>query len=237
MGNSAVKEHFATASKTGVFKLSDRLDKFPSKLYELSSVIRSLDLSENRLCELPDDIDKFKILKHLRLNKNRLAVIPESVGALLKLESISLSDNSLRSIPLSFGNLTHLTKINMSGNCLSELPDVFSQLHRLDVLDLSRNLLQNIPDHVQFVQAVELILNQNQISQLSEKIAQCPRLRTLRLEENCLSLSAIPRALLKDSTVAVLTLEGNLFEMKQLTDTDGYSDYMDRYTAMKKKMF
>jgi len=69
------------------------------------------------------------------------------------------------------------------------------------------------------------------------QIAKCPRLRTLRLEENCLVLSAIPRSVLSESTVSVLTLEGNLFQMKQLADLEGYSNYADRYTAMKKKTF
>lgn len=43
--------------------------------------------------------------------------------------------------------------------------------------------------------------------------------------------------MLGDSNISVLTLEGNLFEMKNLTQIEGYERYMDRYTAMKKKMF
>lgn len=72
---------------------------------------------------------------------------------------------------------------------------------------------------------------------MSEKIADCPRLRTLRLEENCLQLSAIPPKILSDSKISVLTLDGNLFEMKSLAQVEGYDQYMDRYTAVKKKMF
>ena len=69
------------------------------------------------------------------------------------------------------------------------------------------------------------------------QIADCPRLRTLRLEENCLQLSAIPSKVLSDSKISVLTLDGNLFEMKSLAQVEGYDQYMDRYTAVKKKMF
>lgn len=40
-----------------------------------------------------------------------------------------------------------------------------------------------------------------------------------------------------DTNISNLALEGNLFEMKQLTDVNGYDAYMERYTAVKKKLF
>lgn len=50
----------------------------------------------------------------------------------------------------------------------------------------------------------------------------CPRLKVLRLEENCLELSSIPLSILKDSQVSLFSVEGNLFEVKNLRDLDGY---------------
>lgn len=50
----------------------------------------------------------------------------------------------------------------------------------------------------------------------------CPRLKVLRLEENCLELSSIPLPILKDSQVSLFSVEGNLFEVKSLRDLDGY---------------
>lgn len=83
----------------------------------------------------------------------------------------------------------------------------------------------------------ELNLNQNQVSDLSPAIASCPRLKTLRLEENCLQLSSIHPRILAESNISNLALEGNLFSMKELTELSGYDAYMDRYTAVKKKLF
>ena len=37
----------------------------------------------------------------------------------------------------------------------------------------------------------------SQISIIHEDLSRCPRLRTLRLEENCLALAAIPSSLLR----------------------------------------
>lgn len=53
-------------------------------------------------------------------------------------------------------------------------------------------------------------------------MSTCPRLKVLRLEENCLELSSIPLSILKDSQVSLFSVEGNLFEVKKLRDLDGY---------------
>jgi len=58
----------------------------------------------------------------------------------------------------------------------------------------------------------------------------------VRLEENCLQIPTII-PLLRDSAISLLALEGNLFDMKDLAHADGYEQYMDRYTAVKKKMY
>lgn len=62
-------------------------------------------------------------------------------------------------------------------------------------------------------------------------------MKTLRLEENCLQLSSIPLAILNESSISMIALEGNLFEMKEFMNLEGYDAYMERYTAVKKKMF
>ena len=61
-----------------------------------------------------------------------------------------------------------------------------------------------------------------QISSVSESIAACPRLKVLRLEENCLQLTAIPAKLLTDSQASLIALDGNLFEMKDFQEVSGY---------------
>lgn len=77
---------------------------------------------------------------------------------------------------------------------------------------------------------------QNQISVISPALAQCPRLKTLRLEENCLNLDSIPKELLVDSPVSTMNLNGNLFSEKQFADCDGYDKYLARYTAVRRKL-
>lgn len=238
MGNSGLKQHYETAKKTGTLKLSQRkLDEFPQNLRALAPLLRTLDLSENKFAALPNEIDDFTLLKQLNLGQNRLTGLPDGLGALGKLEGLNCAANQIRSIPQSLAKLRHLKQVNLSDNRLSEFPLVFCGLRQLDVLDLSRNRLTIVPDDVTDLHVTELNLNQNQIAAVSERLAECPRLKTLRLEENCLQLSSIPLRILKDSKISVLALDGNLFEMKQFANLDGYDTYMERYTAVKKKMF
>lgn len=237
MGNSNVKERYETAKKTGTLKLSQKnLVEFPQNLRALASLLRTLDLSYNKFSRIPDDIGNFTILKQLNVSHNRLTTLPEVLGQLAKLESLNASVNQIRSMPMSLLNLSHLKQVNLSDNQIAEFPLMFGELKHLDVLDLSKNRLTTIPDAAATLHVIELNLNQNQISTISEKLADCPRLKTLRLEENCLQLNSLPTRILTDSKVSVLTLEGNLFEMKQFVDAEGYDQYMERYTAVKKKL-
>ena len=86
------------------------------------------------------------------------------------------------------------------------------------------------------MEVTELVLNCNQISNMSSGISKCPRLKTLRLEQNQLTLQSIPKELLAESTVSLLKLDGNLFDTKLLDKLEGFDKYMERYTAVKRKL-
>ena len=60
------------------------------------------------------------------------------------------------------------------------------------------------------------------MSSLDEAVADCPRLKVLRLEENCLELGAFTPKILGDSQISTFALEGNLFVAKQFHQLDGY---------------
>uniref|UniRef100_UPI0037E9AAFD leucine-rich repeat-containing protein 57 n=1 Tax=Semicossyphus pulcher TaxID=241346 RepID=UPI0037E9AAFD len=236
MGNSALKSHLETSQKTGVFQLTAKgLQEFPEELQRLTSNLRTVDLSGNKIEVLPATIGNFLQLKSLTLNSNRLTSIPSEISKLKKLETLSLNGNQIQQLPPSLGQLKALRTLCLSGNQISEFPCRLGTLRQLDLLDLSRNQIQNVPMEVLELQAIEINLNQNQISVLSAEVSRCPRLKVLRLEENCLELSSIPESILKDSQVSLFSVEGNLFEVKNLRDLEGYDKYMERFTANKKK--
>lgn len=235
--SSGVRAHMETAQKTGALVLSNRkLTELPD-LAALNKVLRTLDLSTNKLKGVPPSVCDLSNLKHLNLNGNRIECLPDDIGRLSKLESLSVVSNLLTSIPESMSQLKHLKSVILSDNKITEFPVMLCGLSQLDVVDLSGNQITAVPDGIEGLQAVEVNINMNQISAISPSIASCPRLKTLRLEENCLTISSIPEELLNDSQVSLLCVDGNLFKMKEIEEVPGYSKYMERYTAVKKKMF
>ncbi|XP_076156700.1 leucine-rich repeat-containing protein 57 [Alosa pseudoharengus] len=236
MGNSALKAHLETSQKTGVFQLTGKgLPEFPEELQRLTGNLRTVDLSNNKIEALPPFIGHFLHLKSLTINANKLTSLPSELGKLKKLETLSLNGNQLQSLPACVGQLKALRTLSLSGNQLRELPGGLGTLRHLDVLDVSKNRIQALPAEVAELQAIEINLNQNQISMVSPEVSRCQRLKVLRLEENCLELTSIPISILTDSQVSLLSLEGNLFEVKMMRDLEGYDKYMERFTATKKK--
>lgn len=237
MGNS-IKPHMKNAEKTGVLQLANNgLSEFPKEIFQLSGNLRTLDLSNNKTGNLPSTIGQFTNLKNLSMSHTKMNSVPEEIGALKKLETLNLSMNELTSLPSSFSNLVNLRTINISKNKFTEFPSVFSSMKRLELLDMSHNTLVEVPDFVNEICAIEINLNQNQITVLSENIADCQRLKVLRLEENCLQLQAVPEKILTDSQISLLAIDGNLFESKDLHAREGWEKYMERFTATKKKLY
>lgn len=237
MGNKHVKQHFETAKKTGVLKISQqRLTEFPPHMRGFPNVLRTLDISDNRFETLPDIIGDYTLLKHLNVMSNRLTELPEVIGNLTKLETLNAMSNMIVSIPRSMEKLVNLKQVLLSANKLTEFPTVFCGLKHLDVLDLSQNKITAIPPEVGTLSVTELNCNRNQISTISEEIASCPKLKTLRIEENCFPISEITPRILKESKISNLMIEGNVFLPRALNDMDGYEEYMERYTAVKKKL-
>lgn len=238
MGNSSAKHHYETAKKTGTLNLCDcSLTEFPSKLKELSPTLRQLNLSNNKFQSLPSHIGNFSNLKSLKIDNNRLVTLPDEITKLGKLENLSVVSNKIHTLPNNLSALVNLKEINLSNNLLSEFPKFLCELKHLTLVELSKNKITEIPSCIERINASEVNLNENQISIVSPEIAKAPKLKILKLESNCLSLSAIPKSLLKDSRVSSLLVVGNLFDIKDFEHVDGYENYMQRYTETKKKMF
>ena len=148
--------------------------------------------------------------------------LPEEVGSLKKLETLNLEQNELVSLPDSCVNLKALKTVNLSRNKLQTFPLFLCQLIHLDFADLSNNAIQELPEGIDALNAVELNLNGNGISVLPASLAKCVRLKVLRVQENTLELMGLPPALLSDSNISLLCVEGNLFEMRELHEIPEY---------------
>ncbi len=100
---------------------------------------KKLDLSSNKLTDLPKGIGKLQNLIILDLSHNQLTKLSRDIGKLQNLEVLSLNHNQLIKLPKRIGQLQNLEVLSLSYNRLTRLPKKIGQLQKLQTLDLKEN--------------------------------------------------------------------------------------------------
>lgn len=148
-------------------KISAGLDRIPREVMDLSDTLEILDLSGNKLRDLPDDFYRLSKLRILFLSQNEFEEFPRVLGLCPNLEMIGfksnrittvpedalpiklrwliLTDNRLSELPRSIGNASRLQKLMLAGNCLTDLPEELSSCGKLELLRCSANRLSVFP--------------------------------------------------------------------------------------------
>jgi hypothetical protein len=157
-------------------------------LPSLAAHLRELDLSLNRLTELPAALSCLERLEYLNLGHNAFAQVPALV-----LTSAQATTGG--------GGLRHLF---LGGNRLTSLPAELARLTRLENLSLGHNQFDSVPPVVYALTSLlSLSLNHNAIAAVDDgnddgrSFARLSRLRTLDLSHNALTELALdlPRSL------------------------------------------
>jgi internalin A len=178
------------AARTGQTELElsfNKLSELPAEITELAN-LTTLHLSGNQLSDLPAGITQLENLTTLHLNFNKLSELPAGIGQLVNLTTLNLSQNQLSDLPAGIGQLVNLTTLYLGGNQLSDLPTGITQLANLTTLHLSGNQLSDLPAGIgQLVNLTTLNLSRNQLSDLPAGIGQLTNLTTLNLSGNKLS--------------------------------------------------
>jgi len=148
-------------------RLCESLEVFPREILDLAETLEVLDLSGNRLRELPEDFARLRNLRIVFFSGNLFAELPRVLGRLPNLEMVGfksnpiahvppeslperlrwliLTDNRLRELPAALGLRPRLQKLMLAGNRLESLPDL-SRCEALELVRVSANRLPSLPD-------------------------------------------------------------------------------------------
>jgi leucine-rich repeat protein SHOC2 len=172
-----------------------------------------LDLSGQKLTELPDSIGDLDSLVELDLSNNQLTCLPDSIGNLTKLTRLNLESNRLTRLPESIGNLVKLTVLNIYRNRLTELPESIGNLTKITQLrpckaGSAKGSLKKLPESIGNLSKLNrLSLQRCQLNELPESIGKLSKLKFLNVDEN--SLSDLPESIGKLAQLQELKLSGN----------------------------
>jgi len=188
-----------------------RLTSLPSQFSSHFPKIRILNLSTNRLDQLPNDIGLIRSLEMLIVKENNIQFLPQSTIKLRKLERLDVHQNLIKSLPENlFEDMKNLVEVNLSQNFIHsipaglsnsadtleiiklstnniyELPKDLDRCSRVREFRIENNKLQNLP-HIGSMNCLELLnVDDNYVNQLPESIGQLKYLRELSIQENYL---------------------------------------------------
>ncbi|CAM9128605.1 unnamed protein product [Hapterophycus canaliculatus] len=106
--------------------------------------VEDINLSGNKLRELPEDAQRLTSLKTLRLDNNKLSGLPDGLLTLTSLTCLSLRHNNFSNLPYRFGDLHRLHKLDLGENMLKTLPPTMGLLTSLKHLKLDSNNMPHL---------------------------------------------------------------------------------------------
>ncbi|KAI5062001.1 hypothetical protein GOP47_0022540 [Adiantum capillus-veneris] len=235
MGCCMSKQQVARANRaakwktTGIVGLRDsNLKTLPSQVLDLARSVRTLDVTHNKLVDLPVEIGGLINLQRLMVAENLLQRLPSSLGKLQALKVLALDENKLTTLPDELGLLVRLERFSVSLNSLSSLPSAIGSLRNLTLLNISHNRLKQLPESLGSCYSMEeLLANDNLIEELPHTVCNLTHLKSLGLDNN--KLAQLPTLLLKECTsLQSLSVHGNPITAEQLQLMESFDEYEGR---------
>ncbi|KAJ1406260.1 Leucine-rich repeat [Sesbania bispinosa] len=201
---------------------------FPDEILDLDRSVRTLDLTHNRIVDIPVEISKLVNVQRLVLADNLIERLPVNLGKLQSLKLINLDGNRITSLPDELGQLVRLERLSISGNLLTSLPSTIGSLRNLLLLNVSNNKLQSLPESVGSCFSLEeLQADDNLIEDLPSSVCNLSHLKSLCLDNN--NVKQIPPNLLKDcKALQNISLHGNPISMDQFQQMEGFQEFEAR---------
>lgn len=177
-----------------VLRIAADLDTFPREVFELADTLEVLDLSGNRLTDLPDDLHRLHKLRVFFASSNRFTELPPVLGACPQLEMVGFKANRIAHVP-GEALPARLRWLILTDNDITELPDALCKRPRLQKLMLAGNRLRALPDTLRHCHALELLrISANRLDALPGWLADMPQLAWLAAGGNAFNETVEARA-------------------------------------------
>ncbi|TKY73115.1 LRR receptor serine/threonine-protein kinase [Spatholobus suberectus] len=192
------------------------------------SKLQSLDLSNNKITDLPSDFWSFSLLKILNLSSNQISgSLTNNIGNFGLLEVFDLSSNSFSGeIPEAISSLMSLQVLKLDHNRFEQrIPSGILKCHSLVSIDLSSNQLSGtVPDGFGdvFPNLITLNLAGNSINGRDSDISGLKSIVSLNISGNAFQGSVMS---LFQGILEVMDLSRNQFEghISQVHSISNYS--------------
>ncbi len=112
-----------------------KLKEVPEGVYLLKN-LNALDLSNNKLKELPERLQELKHMQEFRASKNKLTDVSKGLCRLIHLKRLDLSRNALTALPKCVGVWHELVSLDLWDNDLAEFPEEMTNMKALRFMDL-----------------------------------------------------------------------------------------------------
>ncbi|GBP33756.1 Protein flightless-1 [Eumeta japonica] len=250
--------------KTNLTEVPEELGKhnkvkssgIPAELFRLEE-LTTLDLSHNRLKEVPEGLEKAKSILVLNLSDNKIEAIPPTLFVqLTDLLFLDLSHNLLETLPPQTRRLANLQTLILNDNplglfqlrqlpslqnletlhmrntqrTLANLPTSLESLCNLSDVDFSKNALATVPDALYSLQNLKrLNLSDNEITEISSAMEFWQKLESLNISRN--NLTGLPASLCKLQNLRRLHVDDNHLDFEGIPSGIGKLGSLEVFSA------
>ena len=166
--------------------LSCGLTDLPHEVFALADTLEVLNLSGNRLRDLPHQLSRLHKLQVLFASDNDFTVLPEVLGDCPALHMVGFKANRIAHVPAA-ALPPALRWLTLTDNAIGQLPTELGQRPALQKLMLAGNQLTALPDSLQAAHQLELLrVSANRLSKVPGWLTELPRLAWLALAGNAL---------------------------------------------------
>jgi len=206
-GSPPIPDKYTLKTSQSLNLSSKSLVELPNEAVENASEakVQAVDISKNQFSAVPENLEQIlPLLYELNISNNKIIQIPNFIGTGRLLQFLDLGNNRLSSLPDEISSLTHLREIILNVNQFETVPECVFGCQKLETLLIANNKISiiDVDGLSKLKQLAILDLQNNAVQSVPPQLGNLTQIRTLQLEGN---LFRMPRAaILVQGTGAVM---------------------------------